>query len=177
MTQGDRLVFDTVRVTGHQDSLYVKTPNTGTVSRVYFRQSLIEGDVDFIFGRGTAVFERCEVRYVSTRLPPGASTAMLAPSTSPLNRHGMLFIHSDFTADAGAAPGTIHLGRAWDEGVNATTNPYVAGVSPNGQLLVRDSTLGPHLQPTAPWTTSTSGREWSAAGNRFAEYRNTSRAR
>jgi pectinesterase len=173
MTQGDRLVFDNVRVVGHQDSLYVKTANTGTVARAYFRKAHVEGDVDFIFGRGTAVFDQCRVHYVSTRLPAGASTAMLAPSTSPLNRYGMLFVDSDFTADTGAVAGAIHLGRAWDEGVNATTNPYVAGVSPNGQLLVRDSRLGVHIQPTAPWTTSTSGRAWTADGNRFAEYRNT----
>jgi pectinesterase len=173
MTQGDRLVFENVRVLGHQDSLYVKTTNTGVVQRAYFRNSYVEGDVDFVFGRGTAVFDRCEIHYLSTRLPMGQSTAMLAPSTAPLNRYGMLFIHSAFTADAGTLPGTIHLGRAWDEGVNAATNPYVPGISPNGQLLVRNSTLGTHIQPVAPWTTSTSGRAWSAEGNRFAEYRNT----
>ncbi|NML16050.1 pectinesterase family protein [Azohydromonas caseinilytica] len=173
MTQGDRLVFENVRVLGHQDSLYVKTANTATVSRAYFRKSYVEGDVDFIFGRGTAVFDRCEIRYLSTRLPVGQSTAMLAPSTSPLNRYGMLFIHSSFSADEGTLPGSIHLGRAWDEGVNSTTNPYVPGVSPNGQLLVRNSILGAHIQPVAPWTASTSRRPWSAEGNRFAEHRNT----
>lgn len=173
MTQGDRLVFENVRVVGHQDSLYVKTPNTGTVSRAMFRDCHVEGDVDFIFGRGTAVFENCEIRYVSTRLPVGASTAMLAPSTSPLHPHGMLFVRSRFTADAGAAAGKTYLGRAWDEGVNRTTNPYVAGTSPNGQLLIRESEIGAHVQPEAPWTTSTSGRDWSADGNRLAEYRNT----
>lgn len=172
MTQGDRLVFENVRVLGHQDSLYVKTANTGTVSRAYFRKSYVEGDVDFVFGRGTAVFDRCEIRYLSSRLPVGQSTAMLAPSTAPLNGYGMLFIHSVFSADAGTVPGTIHLGRAWDEGVNSTTNPYVAGVSPNGQLLVRNSLLGAHVRANAPWTASTSGRAYSAQGNRFAEYRN-----
>lgn len=173
MTQGDRLVFENVRVLGHQDSLYVKTANTGTVSRAFFRDSYVEGDVDFVFGRGTAVFDNCEIRYLSTRLPDGASTAMVAPSTSPLNRHGMLFVRSRFTADAGAPAGKIFLARAWDEGVNSTTNPYVAGTSPNGHLLIRESTIGAHVQTIGPWTTSTSGRAWSADGNRFAEYRNT----
>lgn len=173
MTQGDRLVFENIRVLGHQDSLYIKTPNTGTVSRAYFLDTYVEGDVDFIFGRGTAVFDGGEVHYVSTRLPAGSSTAMIAPSTSPLNRYGMLFVDTRFTADAGAVAGTIYLARAWDEGVNATTNPYVAGTSPNGQLTVRNSTVGAHVQVVAPYTTSTSGREWTAEGNRFSEYRNT----
>jgi len=172
MTQGDKLVFENVRVSSHQDSLYVKTANAGTVSRAFFLDSLVEGDVDFVFGRGTAVFQNCEIRYLSTRLPVGASTAMVAPSTAPRQAFGFLFVRSRFTADAGAVPGTIFLGRAWDEGVNSTTNPYVAGTSPNGQLLVRDSTIGAHVKTDAPWTTSTSGRVWTAEGNRFAEHRN-----
>ena len=105
MTQGDKLVFENVRVSSHQDSLYVKTANTATVSRAVFRDSLIEGDVDFVFGRGTAVFENCEIRYLSTRLPAGATTAMVAPSTAPRNAFGFLFVRSRFTADAGAVPG------------------------------------------------------------------------
>jgi len=173
MTQADRLVFENVRVLGHQDSLYVKTINTSTVSRAYFRDCHVEGDVDFVFGRGTMVLDRCTIRYLSTRLPAGQAAAMLAPSTSPLNRYGMLVVDSTFTADAGAQPRTTYLGRAWDEGVNSTTNPYVAGTSPNGQLLVRNSTLGAHVRIADPWAASTSGREYSAQGNRFAEYLDT----
>ncbi|WP_157991605.1 pectinesterase family protein [Caldimonas tepidiphila] len=172
MTQADRLVFDRVRVLGHQDSLYVKTANASTVSRAYFRDCHVEGDVDFVFGRGTMVLHRCTLHYLSTRLPVGQGTAMLAPSTSPLHRYGMLIINSELTADAGAPAGTIHLGRAWDEGVNAATNPYVAGRSPNGQLLIRNSTLGAHIRPLDPWARSTSGRAYSAEGNRFAEFHN-----
>ena len=172
MTQGDKLVFDNVRVLGHQDSLYVKTPSTTTVARVYFKNSFIQGDVDFIFGRGTLVLDGCTIHYLSTRLPQGQPATMLAPSTAANNNYGILVHASRFTADAGTVAGTIFLGRAWDESV--PKGNYLAGQSPNGQLLVRNSELGPHIQPLAPWGTSTSGRPFSEAGNRFAEFHNTS---
>lgn len=171
MTQADKLVFENVRVLGHQDSLYVKSPNASTVSRAYFKASHIQGDTDFIFGRGVIVLDQCRIHYLSTRLPVGAATTMLAPSTSPNSAYGLLAIDSQFTADGGATANTTYLGRAWDEGVASGT--YVAGTSPNGQALVRNSTLGAHIRKLDPWGTSTSGRAYSDTGNRFAEHRNT----
>jgi pectinesterase len=171
MTQGDRLVFENVRVLGNQDTLYVKTPNTGTVSRAYFKGCHVEGDVDFIFGRGTAVLDGCTAHFVSRRLPAGQGTTMIAPSTSPNHAYGFLLVNATLSADAATQPGTIALGRAWDEGV--ASGSYVAGTSPNGQLLIRNSTLGSHIRAANPWDKSTSGREYSDTGNRFAEHRNS----
>ncbi|MBT3067468.1 pectinesterase family protein [Rhodoferax sp. U11-2br] len=170
MTQGDKLVFDNVRVLGHQDSLYVKTASTTSVARVYFKNSFIQGDVDFIFGRGTLVLDGCTIHYLSTRLPQGQPATMLAPSTAANNDYGILVHASRFTADAGTVAGSIYLARAWDESVPKGT--YVAGQSPNGQLLVRNSTLGQHIRTLDPWGTSTSGRAYSDTGNRFSEHRN-----
>jgi pectate lyase len=50
------------------------------------------------------------------------------------------------------------------------------GVSPNGQALIRDSLLGPHLALQAPWAASTSRRPFTASGvqaARLAEFNNT----
>jgi len=171
MTQADQLVFDNVRVLGHQDSLYVKTPSTTSVARVYVKNSFIQGDVDFIFGRATLVLDGCTIHYLSTRLPQGQSATMLAPSTAANNDYGILVHASRFTADAGAVAASIYLARAWDESVPKGT--YAAGQSPNGQLLVRNSTLGQHIRVADPWGTSTSGRPFSETGNRFAQYQNT----
>jgi len=170
MTQADKLVFENVRVLGHQDSLYVKTPSSTTVTRVYFKNSFIQGDVDFIFGRGTLVLDACTIHYLSTRLPTGQPATMLAPSTAPNNDYGILVNAGQFTSDAGTSVGTIYLGRAWDESV--PKGSYVAGQSPNGQLLVRNSTLGQHIRTLGPWGVSTSSRPFNDTGNRFAEYRN-----
>lgn len=172
MTQADKLVFDNVRVLGHQDSLYVKTASSTSVARVYFKNSFIQGDVDFIFGRGTLVLDTCTIHYLSTRLPKGRPATMLAPSTAANHNYGILVQAGRFTSDAGAGAATIYLGRAWDEGV--PKGSYAAGQSPNGQLLVRNSSLGQHIQTLAPWGSSTSGRPFSEAGNRFAEFHNTS---
>jgi pectinesterase len=171
MTQADRLVFENVRLLGHQDTLYVKSPNVTTVSRAYFKNSYIQGDVDFIFGRGVLVLDACQIHYLSTRLPTAQATTMIAPSTASNSNYGILVNASQLTADSGTSVSTIYLGRAWDEGV--TSGNYVAGMSPNGQLLIRNSTLGAHVRTEAPWGGSTSGRAYSETGNRFSEHRNT----
>ncbi len=170
ITQGDKLVFENVRVLGHQDSLYVKTLSTSTVARAYFKNSFIQGDVDFIFGRGVLVLDACTIHSLGTRLPVGQATAILAPSTTAHNNYGILVNAGRFTSDTAASVATTYLGRAWDEGV--ATGTYAANSVPNGQLLVRNSTLGKHIRTQEPWATSTSSRVYSDTGNRFAEYRN-----
>jgi len=168
MTTGDRLVFDTVRVRGHQDSLYVSTGGYDIVARSYFKGAQVDGDVDFIFGRGTAVFDGCTMKYLTARRGNGGNH--IAPATAAGNTYGFLFVNSRFTHD-GASANTVSIGRSWDEGVSS--GAYRAGVSPNGQAVIRDSTMDGHLKLQAPWGTSTSGRAFSPSGNRFREYQNT----
>jgi pectinesterase len=171
LTRADKLVFENVRVLGHQDTLYVTSPDTKTVSRVYFKGSHIQGDTDFIFGRAALVLDACTIHYVSSRLPVGQAKAMFAPSTSAQSNYGMRVNASTLTAESGATANTTYLGRAWDESV--AKGSYEAGTSPNGQLLIRNSSVGAHVRTANPWTTSTSGRAYSDSGNRFDEYRNT----
>ncbi|WP_437925673.1 pectinesterase family protein [Sorangium sp. So ce291] len=180
MTQADKLIFENVRLLGNQDTLYVKTPNAGTVSRAYFKGCHVEGDVDFIFGRGTFVLDGCTIKYLTAR--QGATGGyIVAPSTDARNDHGILIINSDFTAESGTPDGLIYLGRAWDEGQNdlATYAANVAsGVYPNGQAIIRSSTLGAHVRAVDPWHASTVSRPYSSTAgtypaNRFYEHANT----
>ena len=171
MTQGDQLVFENVRVIGHQDSLYVKTATLGTVARAYFRDSHIQGDVDFVFGRGVLVLDRCTLHFTSARLPLGSAPSMLAPSTAKHSPYGILIHASRFTADAQTPLRSVYLGRAWDEGIPSGAHTSQSAI--NGQLVVRDSHLGAHVHHPAPWGASTSARPFSSAGNRFAEFNNT----
>src|SRR4029077_8118861 len=69
-TQGDKLVFENVRMLGNQDTLYVKSGNIDTVTRNYFKGCYVEGDVDAIFGRGVLVMDGSEIKYVSNRRGP-----------------------------------------------------------------------------------------------------------
>ncbi len=179
MTQADRIVFDDVRILGNQDSLSVKTPSVARVQRAYFKDCYIEGDTDFIFGRATIVVDRCTIHSVTNRTTSGV---VAAPSTDARNPYGMLFVNSTFTADNGAAQGSLHLARAWDESqvdVDTYKANVATGVYPNGQATFRNSTLGAHIQKDAPYRdAATTGRPYSsvakdAPANRFYEFNNT----
>jgi len=164
-TTGDTTVLENVRLHGFQDTLYIDTPGATTVSRVYIKDSFIEGDTDYIFGRATAVIDHSTLNYLSSRKGTG-SGVYLAPSTHVDNPHGFLVIGCNFTSDAGAPSNKISLGRSWDQGGVTPT--------PNGQAVVRESTLGTHISKAAPWAAAaTSGRAYTANGNRFFEYCNS----
>ena len=179
MTQGDRLIFENVRVLGNQDSLFVKTPDTNTVRRAYFKDCFVEGDTDFIFGRGTFVLDGCTIRSLTSRTAGGVITA---PSTDARHPFGILITSSSFIGDATAGASSTHLGRAWDESqvdvLTYTTN-VSSGAYPNGQAVIRQSTLGPHIQSTGPWrSAATTDRPFSSAptatlpANRMYEFDN-----
>lgn len=170
MTLADRVLLQQVRLIGHQDTFHVRRRAADQPARVLVRASLIAGDVDFIFGNATLVIDDSTVLSRAGRRAPGNGGHVLAPSTPAAVRLGMLLTRSRVLAEPGVAEGSISLGRAWDEGV--ARGAWVAGVSPNGQALVRDSSLGPHL---APWAASTSRRPFAAGGeqaNRLAEFGN-----
>jgi len=178
MAQGDRQIYENVRVLGNQDSLFVKTPNA-TVSRAYFKGCFVEGDTDFIFGRATFVLDGCTIRSVTSRTAGGV---VLAPSTDSRNPFGILVTRSTFTADATAGAGSTSLGRAWDESqvdVPTYTANVQTGVFPNGQAVVRESTLGAHIALAGPWRpAATTSRPYSSVAgavpaNRFYEFNNS----
>nr|WP_316639486.1 pectinesterase family protein [uncultured Roseateles sp.] len=170
MTQGDRIQLENVRLLGHQDTFYVRAVPGVAPSRVYVHNSLIAGDVDFIFGNATLVIANSTVLSRAGRRAPGSGGHVLAPSTAADTRLGLLITGSRFVAEPGLSPGAISLGRAWDFGV--ARGAWVAGRSPNGQALVRDSLIGPHI---GPWAASTSRRPFSdngEAANRLSEFNN-----
>ncbi|GFJ96096.1 hypothetical protein Prum_097380 [Phytohabitans rumicis] len=158
-TRGDRLVFDNVRILGNQDTLQPSSPGTATVSRAYYRNCYIEGDVDFIFGRGTAVFDRCEIRSLN-RGSTSNNGYVTAASTTNTNPYGYLFTQCSLTAASGVAAKSVHLGRPWHPG---------GDVNAIAQVLYRETAMGAHIKD-APWT-DMSGFSWRDA--RFTEYRNT----
>jgi pectinesterase len=168
-TQGDRLIFENVRILGNQSTAMFQSLSGKTIARTYLKASIVAGDVQFIVGRGTVVFDSCEIQSVTNRaLPPHGSIA--AASTSAQNPYGMLFIKSRFTVGPTTSSNWVVLGRSWDEG--AAT--YVAGTSPNGQILVRESSMASHIKKTNPWGNAyESSRVFDCHGNRLYEYANT----
>jgi pectin methylesterase-like acyl-CoA thioesterase len=137
---------------------------------VLVRQSLIAGDVDFIFGNARLVIEQSTILSRAGRRSPGERGIVFAPSTAADERLGFLVVDSQLLAEPGLKPQTVALGRAWDYGV--AKGEWQPGRSPNGQPLIRDSALGPHLYA---WAASTSRRPFAASGEqaaRLSEYNN-----
>jgi pectinesterase len=187
MTQADQVILENVQVLGHQDTLYTETPNADTVTRVYMKNSYVAGDVDFIFGGASLVIDSSRIRFVSDRKSNGQ---VLAPSTDSRNPNGILVTGSDFAADANTPAGAMGLGRAWDRScVDVAT--YVSGCVPsgrfpNGQAVVRNSTLDAHIA-SAPWLPAATTKRgfcnspWQCVAdagtdcpaNRLYEYANT----
>jgi len=93
----DRVVFRHCRFLGWQDTILV---NRG---RQYFADCYIEGHVDFIFGAGTALFDRCQIHC----LRDGFITAASTPEGHP---YGLVFADCTITGAEGAH---TYLGRPW----------------------------------------------------------------
>ena len=164
-TTGDKTVLQNVRLHGFQDTFYADSSSATAIARVYVKDSFIEGDTDFIFGRAVLVIDGGTIHYLSSRKGTG-SGVHFAPSTHVDNMYGFLATRVNFTAESGAPSNKISLGRSWDQ---SSTTP-----TPNGQAVVRESMLGGHISQTAPWAAAaTSGRAYSATGNRFNEYCNS----
>ncbi|WP_253767462.1 pectinesterase family protein [Goodfellowiella coeruleoviolacea] len=155
---GDRQTYTNVRFLGNQDTLLTWTGSSGKVMRQYFYRCYVEGDVDFIYGSGTAVFDNSQIHSLS-RGSTSNNGYITAASTYTNNPYGLLFVNSTFTSNAAA--GTVYLGRPWHPSgdVNAVA-----------QVLIRNSTLGAHIRTSQPWT-DMSGFSWKDA--RFSEYQNT----
>jgi pectinesterase len=157
LTRADRLIFDNVRFLGNQDTLYHNSPAIGSPGRAYFKNCYVEGDVDFIFGRGTGVWDHCRIHALS-RGSSSNNGYLTAASTDINNPYGYLFWQCDLTSNAPAK--TFHLGRPWHPS---------GDVNAIAQVVFRNSTLGAHIKD-APWT-DMSGFSWKDA--RFFEYQNT----
>ncbi|WP_436528991.1 pectinesterase family protein [Actinoplanes sp. HUAS TT8] len=155
LTRADRLIFDRVRFLANQDTLYVNSTAAGVIARSYFRDCYVEGDVDFIFGRGTGVFARCHIHSLNRGSTPNGYVT--APSTDITTPHGLLFSRCRLTSDAPA--GTVFLGRPW----HPSNDPNAIG-----QTLIRESWIGDHIGATA-WSDFGT---WPWRDARLAEYRN-----
>jgi polygalacturonase len=132
---GDRAVFRNMRFLGNQDTVYAAK------KRQYFVDCYIEGNVDFIFGDGRAVFEHCEIH--SNRKAGGYITAQGKSDAGQDN--GYVFNHCRLTADAGVQH--VWLGRPW--------RPYAT-------VLFLNTEMGDFIEP-AGW------REWHPGETKYLE--------
>jgi pectin methylesterase-like acyl-CoA thioesterase len=116
----NRIIVRDATIKGQQDTLLL----TG---QVYFANSIIEGNTDYIWGNGVVYFDHCEIKNVfqkgynvQARNPPGS--------------FGYVFVGCSLTADAGI---TGHLLARTDKNAPA----------PASQVAYIDCTIGPHIDP------------------------------
>ena len=142
----DRATIIDCVLSGWQDTLFA---NAG---RAYFRECIIQGQIDFIFGAGTAVFDDCDI------VSRGAGY-ITAPSTPPLQRYGFVFVGSRLGRASDAVKrNTVALGRPWHPSSNPNVNPSAVFI---------DCNLDDHITPEA-WAPMGGFRPEMA---RFFEYR------
>jgi pectin methylesterase-like acyl-CoA thioesterase len=106
LLQGDEQSFNNVKVLGYQDSLYSKG------GRALFTNSVVSGDVDFIFANGTTVFNNSQINIDSDHSGGDITAASTAKSTS----NGFVFLNSQITGNSTAG--------------NSVTDPHNGG-NPN----------------------------------------------
>jgi polygalacturonase len=158
LVTGDRAIFRNVRFLGNQDTLYAGskscTPANETAcvpARQYFSKCYIEGNVDFIFGDGKAVFDHCEIH--SNRQAGGYITAQSKHYAA--EESAFVFDHCQLTADPGVSH--VWLGRPW--------RPY-------STVILLNTEMGGEIEP-AGW------REWHPGNTTYldtafyAEYNST----
>ena len=138
---GDRLMIDSCRLLGHQDTLFTgplpeKERQPGGFigpkqfaprinGRQYYKNCYICGDIDFIFGSATAYFEHCTLESLLRTKTSAQSDALSDTSAFPLiqgyvtaastpkgQAYGYVFSDCRFISKDCPA-GSVYLGRPW----------------------------------------------------------------
>ena len=142
---GDDFVMERCRLTSTQDTLFVGPLPPDLIERYdgfltddlrqnrelrqTFRNCLIEGTVDFIFGSGNTLIEDCEIRSLCDRRDIGY---IAAPSHSLSQTEGIVFRHCRLTSEEGVRKGSIYLARPWRD---------------YGLTTFEDCEIGDHIAP------------------------------
>ena len=138
---GDGITLENCVLSGHQDTLFLAPlpdkeiipggfigPKQFTERKrhtVYFKNCVIKGGVDFIFGGATAYFDDCE--FVSVE-----EGYVFAPSTPADVEVGFVATNCRFTAEKGVEQGSCFIARPW------RNHAYVK---------LEDCYLGEHIHP------------------------------
>jgi len=144
---------ETLRVSGERvtlrDSRFLSLQDTLLLDgTVYVADSLVEGNVDFVWGYGSAYFERSEIKVVGR---PG----VIVQARNGADSHGYVFVDSRLTSDP-------NLG-------GTTLARIDASVYPNSEVAYIDCQLGPHITAEG-WTVT---GDAPTTGLRFLEFGST----
>ncbi len=140
----DGFFMENCRLTSTQDTLFLGPLPSDLIGRYEgflddalrrggkltqkFQNCCIEGTVDFIFGRGCALFENCRIHSLADARNTGY---VAAPAHEKHQEEGFVFRNCRFTCEAGVESGSIYLARPWrDYGMasfeNCTCDRHIA---------------------------------------------------
>lgn len=117
----DKVLVNKCKIIGRQDTLYVK----GTNNRIYFKDTYIEGTVDFIFGNADAYFEQCNLHMAYFN---GKDNGYYTAPNTNIENQGLVFNQCRLTADSRVEE--VSLGRPWQN------ECYTESVRVDGSTLV-----------------------------------------
>lgn len=139
----DRISIRNSALIGYQDTLFANG------KRMHITDSLIAGNIDFIFGNGMVLIERSEIR---TRRRAGAAhdesfeSFIAAPSTLLDQPVGIIFYRSRLTREAGVPDKAVALARPWHPTTRFADGRY-ANPRAVGQVSFIDCFLDAHIAP------------------------------
>ena len=134
----DRFLARHIRLLGHQDTLFV---NAG---RSWFDQTFIAGNIDFIFGRGNALFTQSEIHTTGRGKPGNPHAYLVAPSTNIAAKFGLTFIDCTLTRAESVPDKSVALGRPWHPTTQFSDGRYA---DPNaiGKAVLINSWMDAHI--------------------------------
>ncbi|QJU59061.1 pectin esterase [Sphingomonas sp. AP4-R1] len=168
----DGAQLDRVDIHSHQDSLFVDAGSSR------FSDCLISGSYDFIFGAGSALFERCEIRSRLRPDPAQVTGYVVAPSTLAERAVGLLLHRCRLTRESGVADGSVFLGRPWRPSKRFDDGRYGDPMAV-GMAACLDCWMDAHIAPagwTEMWFTDRAGNNrhmLQPEEARFSEYRSS----
>lgn len=139
----DRVTIRKSALIGYQDTLFANG------KRVHITDSLIAGNVDFIFGNGMVLIERSEIRSrrraAATHDGPFDSF-VAAPSTLLDQPVGIVFYRSRLTRESGVPDKAVALARPWHPTMRFADGRY-ANPRAIAQVSFIDCFLDKHIAP------------------------------
>ncbi|MDF2564205.1 MAG: exopolygalacturonate lyase [Massilibacillus sp.] len=125
--EADRSTFVHCRFLGNQDTLFANK------NRQYYYQCYIEGDIDFIFGAATAVYEKCEIKSLDRE---GDTKGYITAPSTLIPDKGYLFLDCKLISNI-TKEGSVKLGRPW--------HPSSEERPVNSSAVFKNCEMGAHI--------------------------------
>lgn len=129
LVDADQAEFYNCKFLGSQDTLYTGSAAT----RSYYKECVIEGNTDYIFGDGEVVFDQCELKWFG--YSSGAMGGYITAARPNFAQYGYLFNNCTITGntETGMTVEAGYLGRPW--GANAKVTFYNTVLEDSAYIL------------------------------------------